>query len=95
MQVIVLCGGKGTRLREETEFKPKPMVAIGDEPILWHIKKRYAAYGIEDFVLSLGYKAEHIRSYFLNYDLTHSNVMVELGRKRIEKLDGKHGEERW
>jgi len=95
MQVIVLCGGKGSRLREETEFKPKPMIAIGDEPILWHIMKHYAAYGIEDFVLSLGYKAEHIRSYFLNYDLTHSNVMVELGRKRIEKLDGEHGEERW
>jgi glucose-1-phosphate cytidylyltransferase len=95
MQTIILCGGKGTRLREETEFKPKPMVPIGDKPILWHIMKSYAVYGIEDFVLCLGYKAEHIREYFLNYDVNHSNVMVELGSKRIEHLDREHGEKNW
>jgi len=95
MQTVILCGGKGTRLREETEFKPKPMVAIGDQPILWHIMKGYATHGIEDFVLCLGYKAEHIRSYFLNYELTHSNVMVELGSNRVQKLDSDHGEARW
>ena len=95
MQTVILCGGKGTRLREETEFKPKPMVAIGERPILWHIMKGYAAHGIEDFVLCLGYKAEHIRSYFLNYELTHSNVMVELGGNRVQKLDSHHNEARW
>ena len=95
MQTVILCGGKGTRLREETEFKPKPMVAIGDRPILWHIMKGYAAHGIEDFVLCLGYKAEHIRSYFLNYELTHSNVMVELGGNRVQTLDSHHDEARW
>jgi glucose-1-phosphate cytidylyltransferase len=83
---VILCGGKGTRLREETEFKPKPMVAIGDRPILWHIMKGYAAHGIEDFVLCLGYKAQHIRSYFLNYELSHSNVMIEFGDNRVQKL---------
>lgn len=95
MQTIILCGGKGTRLREETEFKPKPMVAIGDHPIIWHIMKQYSTHGMEDFVLCLGYKAEHIREYFLNYDLNHSNLMVELGSKRVKKLNGDHGEERW
>jgi len=95
MQTVILCGGKGTRLREETEFKPKAMVAIGDKPILWHIMKHYEAYGIEDFVLCLGYKAEHIRSYFLNYDVTRSNVMVELGSMRVRKLESDQSEERW
>ncbi len=95
VQTIILCGGRGTRLREETEFKPKPMVTIGDKPILWHIMKRYAGYGVSDFVLCLGYKAEHIREYFLNYDVNHSNVMVELGSKRVHKLDSDHHEDRW
>jgi glucose-1-phosphate cytidylyltransferase len=95
MQAVILCGGKGTRLREETEFKPKPMVAIGDRPILWHIMKGYAASGMEDFVLCLGYKAEHIRSYFLNYEVIHSNVMVELGGRRVQKLDSDHDEAGW
>ena len=79
MQTVILCGGKGTRLREETEFKPKSMVAIGDRPIRWHIMKAYATHGIEDFVLCLSYKAEHIRNYFLNYELTHSNSNVMVG----------------
>ncbi len=95
MQTVILCGGKGTRLREETEFRPKPMVAIGDKPILWHIMKRYASHGFHDFVLCLGYKAEHIREFFLNYDVNHSNVMVELGSKKIQKLDTEHGEDLW
>jgi glucose-1-phosphate cytidylyltransferase len=95
MQAIILCGGKGTRLREETEFKPKPMVPIGDRPILWHIMKRYATHGIEDFVLCLGYKAEHIREYFLNYDVNNSNVVVQLGSKRVQALDGDHAEKNW
>src|SRR5438128_369744 len=66
MKVVILCGGKGTRLREETEYRPKPMVPIGDRPILWHIMKFYAAHGHNDFVLCLGYKGEMIKDYFRN-----------------------------
>jgi len=63
-KVIILCGGMGTRLKEETEFKPKPMVIIGDKPLLWHIMKIYACYGYSDFVLALGYKGDYIKNYF-------------------------------
>lgn len=66
MQTIILCGGKGTRLREETEFKPKPMVNIGGKPVLWHIMKIYSHYGFYDFILTLGYKGNMIRDYFSN-----------------------------
>src|SRR3989344_4305273 len=66
VKTIILCGGTGTRLREETEFKPKPMVEIGDKPILWHIMKIYNHYGFNDFVLALGYKSNYIKDYFLN-----------------------------
>lgn len=64
MKVIILCGGEGTRLKEETEFKPKPLVEIGGRPILWHIMKIYSAYGFNDFILALGYKGEMISEYF-------------------------------
>jgi glucose-1-phosphate cytidylyltransferase len=67
MKVVILCGGKGTRLREETEYRPKPMVPIGDRPILWHIMKIYACHGFNEFVLCLGYKGELIKDYFLKY----------------------------
>lgn len=66
MKVIILCGGLGTRLKEETEFKPKPMVYVGNKPIIWHIMKTYAHYGYNDFVLALGYKADYIKDFFLN-----------------------------
>lgn len=66
MKVIILCGGVGTRLKEETEFKPKPMIMIGDKPILWHIMKIYSHYGYNEFILALGYKADYIKEYFLN-----------------------------
>ncbi len=66
MKVIILCGGKGTRLKEETEYRPKPMVSIGGKPILWHIMKIYSYYGFNEFVLALGYKAEYIKEFFLN-----------------------------
>ncbi len=68
MKTVILCGGKGTRLREETEFRPKPMVEIGGRPILWHIMKLYAHQGFNEFVLCLGYKGNVIKEYFLNYD---------------------------
>jgi glucose-1-phosphate cytidylyltransferase len=66
MKVIILCGGQGTRLKEETEFKPKPMVYIGNKPILWHIMKMYSHYGFNEFVLALGYKGDYIKNFFLN-----------------------------
>ena len=78
MKVVILCGGKGTRLREETEYKPKPMVEIGDRPIVWHIMKLYSYYGFKDFILCLGYKHQVIREYFLNYRYMNSNVTVSL-----------------
>ena len=67
MKVVILCGGLGTRLREETEFRPKPMAPIGGRPILWHIMKYYAAHGHKEFILCLGYKGEIIKDYFRNY----------------------------
>ncbi len=66
MKVIILCGGIGTRLKEETEFKPKPMIYIGNKPILWHIMKIYSSYGYSEFILALGYKADYIKDFFLN-----------------------------
>lgn len=66
MKIIILCGGIGYRLKEETEFKPKPMVQIGGKPILWHIMKIYAHYGFNDFIIALGYKGDYIKEYFLN-----------------------------
>jgi glucose-1-phosphate cytidylyltransferase len=93
--VAILCGGKGTRLREETEFRPKPMITVGEKPMIWHIMKTYAHYGFTDFMLCLGYKGEMIREYFLNYDWNHSDVMLELGSKKVTKLQNGHGEEDW
>jgi glucose-1-phosphate cytidylyltransferase len=78
MKVIILCGGIGTRLREETEYKPKPMVEIGGKPILWHIMKHYAHYGHKEFVLALGYKGDIIRDYFINYYKYNSDITVDL-----------------
>lgn len=78
MKVIIMCGGKGTRLREETEFKPKPMVEIGGRPVLWHIMSIYARYGFKDFILPLGYKGEVIKQYFHDYKLRNSDFTVDL-----------------
>ena len=66
MKTVILCGGIGYRLKEETEFKPKPMVTIGNKPILWHIMKIYAHYGFNEFIIALGYKGDYIKEYFLN-----------------------------
>ena len=78
LEAVILCGGLGTRLREETEFRPKPMVNIGDRPILWHIMKRYSAFGVKRFILCLGYKGDVIRDYFLNYRHRHADFSVRL-----------------
>ena len=77
--VVILCGGMGTRLREETEYRPKPMVEIGGHPILWHIMKMYAYYGYQDFILCLGYKGDAIKQYFLNYQALNSDLTIRLG----------------
>ncbi len=86
MKVVILCGGKGTRLREETEFKPKPMVEIGGKPILWHIMKTYAQYGFNEFILCLGYKGEIIKRYFLNYEWLNNNFTIQLGTGQLHYL---------
>ena len=78
MKVIILCGGRGTRLHEETEYKPKPMVEIGGKPVLWHIMQLYAHHGFKDFVLALGYKGHVIKGYFLNYHYRHNDLTVRL-----------------
>jgi len=94
MKVIILCGGFGTRLREETEFKPKPMIEIGGMPILWHILKTYAQHGFREFVLCLGYKGEVIKQYFYNYELLSNDFTIELGSRNIE-IHPKHLETGW
>lgn len=78
MKVVILAGGHGTRLAEETEIKPKPMVEIGDKPILWHIMKTYAHFGFEDFVIALGYKGEVIKKYIMDYCALSSDVTVKI-----------------
>jgi len=78
IKVVILCGGMGTRLREETEYRPKPLVEIGGKPILWHIMKIYAYYGFKDFVLCLGYKGKMIKDYFLNYEIMNSDFTLKL-----------------
>jgi glucose-1-phosphate cytidylyltransferase len=95
MQTVILCGGSGTRLREETEFRPKPMIVVGDKPILWHIMRNYSAYGFKDFILCLGYKGEVIKNYFLEYDLLHSDFTVRLGTKEIIRHSVLHDESDW
>ena len=76
--VFILCGGLGTRLKEETEFRPKPMVPIGNHPILWHIMSLYSRHGFRKFILCLGFKAETVKSYFLNYTAMNSDFTVQL-----------------
>src|SRR5687768_11855977 len=95
MQAVILCGGQGTRLRELTDVIPKPMVEIGGHPILWHIMKSYSHYGVNQFVLCLGYKGDGIRNYFLQYDLLNSDVTVDLGSRRVTSHSAFHEEQCW
>lgn len=81
MKTVILCGGLGARLREETDYKPKPMVEVGGKPILWHIMKIYSVYGFNDFILCLGYKQNIIREYFLNYEYMNNDCTVNLSSK--------------
>jgi glucose-1-phosphate cytidylyltransferase len=93
MQVVILCGGKGTRLREETEYRPKPMVPVGDFPILWHIMKTYAHYGHKEFILCLGYKGQVIKDYFLNYRYLSNDFTLKLGHDQQLAFHGTAGGE--
>lgn len=95
MKVVIFCGGLGTRLREETEFRPKPMVPIGERPILWHIMKTYAHYGHKEFILCLGYKGEVIKEYFRNYQWFTSDVTLRLGPRPHIRYHNQHAEEDW
>jgi glucose-1-phosphate cytidylyltransferase len=84
MKVVILAGGLGTRLTEETTVRPKPMIEIGGKPILWHIMKIYEHYGYDDFVICLGYKGHIIKEYFINYYLYNSDITVELGSNKMD-----------
>jgi glucose-1-phosphate cytidylyltransferase len=95
MKVVILCGGQGTRLREETEVRPKPMVEIGGRPILWHIMKLYAHYGLKEFVLCLGYKGYLIKDFFLNYEARVNDFTVRLGAQPAVEYHNGHPEEGW
>jgi glucose-1-phosphate cytidylyltransferase len=95
MKVVILCGGVGTRLREETEYRPKPMVNIGDRPILWHIMKYYSQFGFHDFVLALGYKGKMIKDYFCHYELMNNDVTIELGQHEKFYIHYAHDEVGW
>jgi glucose-1-phosphate cytidylyltransferase len=88
MKAVILAGGFGTRLSEETDHKPKPMVQIGGREILWHIMKGYAHYGVNEFVIALGYKGEVIKRYFLDYRLLNSSLSVSLGTGDVTVFDG-------
>lgn len=85
--VVIFCGGKGTRMKEETEFKPKPMVLIGGRPLLWHIMKIYAHYGYNHFILTLGYRGQMIREYFLNHEFFHRDFTLHTPQNSIEFHD--------
>ena len=93
MKVVILCGGQGTRLREETEYRPKPLVEVGGRPILWHIMKQYAHYGFSDFVLCLGYRGNMIKQYFLDYEAMNNDFTVCLGQRHQMLFHGAHGEQ--
>lgn len=93
MKVVILCGGLGTRLREETEYRPKPMVEIGGRPILWHIMKSYAHWGFREFVLCLGYRGKMIKEYFLNYEAMTNDLTIALGKQNRITYHEAHGEQ--
>src|SRR6186713_3688611 len=84
MKTVILAGGLGTRLTEETETRPKPMIEIGGKPIIWHIMKTYSAHGVNEFVVCLGYKGYLLKEYFANYYLHESDVTFDISRNAIE-----------
>ena len=95
MKAILLAGGLGTRMREETEFRPKPMVEVGGRPVLWHIMKNLAHFGITDFVVATGYKSDMVKEYFLNYEAWNNDFTIELGRRDSLRFHDAHDEGHW
>lgn len=93
MKVVILAGGFGTRLSEETDVRPKPLVEIGGKPILWHIMKMYEAAGLTDFIICCGYRGQMIKNYFVNYFMENYDIEVDLGRNELKYLG--HPSERW
>lgn len=93
MKVVILAGGMGTRLAEETEVRPKPMVEIGGRPILWHIMRHYAHYGFTEFYIALGYKGEHIKRFFLDYYVMSANLTVSLRDGKPTAHDGSQSDD--
>ena len=89
MKCVILAGGRGTRISEESHLRPKPMIEIGDRPIIWHIMKIYSHFGINDFIICLGYKGYTIKEYFVNYVLHATNLTVDMTSNHIEYHDGK------
>ena len=85
MRVVILAGGRGTRLQEETRSRPKPMVEIGDKPILWHIMKHYAHHDLREFVIALGYLGEYIKEYFLNWYHLSGDLTIDLGGAKVRR----------
>ncbi|MCX6666297.1 MAG: glucose-1-phosphate cytidylyltransferase [Euryarchaeota archaeon] len=94
-EVIILCGGRGSRLSEETETKPKPMVEIGGKPILWHIMKTYAHYNFTKFILALGYRGDYIKKYFYDYRITSNDFTLEMHPDRSPKIHNIPEENEW
>jgi glucose-1-phosphate cytidylyltransferase len=95
MKAVLLAGGLGTRMREETEFRPKPMVEVGGKPVLWHLMKFFSAYSIHDFVICAGYKGEQIKEYFLNYAALNNDFTITLGKSSDIVFHGDHLESDW
>ena len=95
MKAVLLAGGLGTRMREETEFRPKPMVEVGGKPVLWHIMKVLGQQGITDFVICAGYKSEYIKNYFYNYGASNLDFTVRLGDQSSTEFHGSHEEFDW
>jgi glucose-1-phosphate cytidylyltransferase len=89
MKVVILAGGFGTRLSEETDIKPKPMIQIGEKPILWHIMKTYSHFGFNEFVICLGYKGYMVKEYFANYFLHQSDICLDLTENKLDIIDSK------
>lgn len=95
MKAVLLAGGLGTRMREETEFRPKPMVEIGGKPVLWHIMKIFACNGITDFIVCTGYKGDVIKEYFLDYEARNNDFTITLGRSHEIVFHDQHLESDW
>ena len=95
MEVVILCGGEGTRLREETEYRPKPMVQIGSHPILWHIMNIFANFNHTDFCLALGYKGTVIKEFFKDYEFMSNDFKLELGSPEKTVIYDDHDQKGW